>query len=70
MLRQKLKSENKFNSRDINNIENTFEYATAPTFIDPSHFTPPDKFIDSLTIRMQKYYNELDQKKEEKVCMK
>ena len=71
MLRQKIKSETTFNSRDIHSVfEPKIEYSMEPTSFDPSNFTPPDKFIDSLTIRMKKYYNELDEKKDMKLCIK
>ena len=42
---------------------NLLEYSVEPMIIDPFNSTPPDKFINCLTNRMKKYYNDLSEKK-------
>ena len=34
------------------------EYSLASPVFDPTKSSPPDKFIDIITLRMQKYYSE------------
>tara|TARA_B100000282_G_scaffold295395_1_gene274604 strand:+ start:1271 stop:1495 length:225 start_codon:yes stop_codon:yes gene_type:complete len=38
--------------------ENDTQYSLASPIFDPTNSSPPDKFIDNITIRMQKYYSE------------
>ncbi len=38
--------------------ENDTQYSLGSPVFDPTNSSPPDKFIDNITIRMQKYYSE------------
>ncbi len=69
MLRQIINS-----TKPDNNIydksNNLLEYSVEPMIIDPFNSTPPDKFINCLTNRMKKYYNDLSEKKSVKPVTK
>lgn len=73
MLRQQLMSDINFNSGDISSKqddEKNLEYSITPSVFDPSKFTPPDKFINLLSSRINKYYSHSPEKKDKKLCIK
>tara|TARA_Y100000816_G_C26068500_1_gene561718 strand:- start:1350 stop:1571 length:222 start_codon:yes stop_codon:yes gene_type:complete len=73
MLRQQLNSDINHNPGDVTTNKNNqpnMEYSIVSSFFDPSKFTPPDKFISSLSSRIEKYYSFSPEKKDTKLCMK
>tara|TARA_B100000524_G_scaffold227996_1_gene120783 strand:+ start:5030 stop:5239 length:210 start_codon:yes stop_codon:yes gene_type:complete len=69
MLRQQLNSDINFNASDITSNkhdERKLEYSITPSMIDPSKSTPPDKFINLLSYRINNYYSSSFEKKDKK----